>query len=44
MLDSFLSEYGVIVLMAVFAIIGLWPVWLVMGITLLVWSMLRGEE
>ena len=44
MIDGFMDEYGILVIMAVFAIIGLWPVWLVMGITILVWSMLKGEK
>ena len=43
MIDSFMNEFGILVVMAIFVIVALWPVWLVIGVTLLVWSMLRGE-
>ena len=44
MIDSFLSEAGILVVMAIFAIAASWPVLFVIGVPLLVWSMLRGEQ
>jgi hypothetical protein len=44
MIDSFLSEGGILVVMAIFAIAASWPVLFVVGVPLLVWSMLRGEQ
>jgi hypothetical protein len=40
-MDRFMDQYGIFVLFAFFAIVALWPVWLVIGVTLLIWSMLR---
>ena len=44
MIDSFLSEGGILVVMAIFAIAASWPVLFVIGVPLLVWSILRGEQ
>ena len=44
MIDSFLSEAGILVVMAIFAIAASWPVLFVIGVPLLVWSILRGEQ
>jgi len=44
MIDSFLSEGGILVVMAIFAIAASWPVLFVIGVPILVWSILRGEQ
>ena len=44
MIDSFLSEAGILVVMAIFAIAASWPVLFVIGVPLLVWSILRREK
>ena len=44
MIDSFLSEAGILVVMAIFASAALWPVLFVIGVPLLVWSILRREK
>ena len=39
-----MSEAGILVVMAIFAIAASWPVLFVVGVPLLVWSMLRREK
>ena len=41
MIDSFMGECGILVVMAIFAGAALWPVCFVIGVPLLVWSILR---
>ena len=44
MIDSFMNEFGILVVMAIFAIAALWPVLFVICVPLVVWSILRGEQ
>ena len=44
MIDGFMDEYGILVIMAVFAIMGLWPVWLAFFLAILIRLMLKGEK
>ena len=43
MIDSFMSEYGILVLLAFYGIVATWPIWVAVAFAILVTSAIKGE-
>lgn len=44
MIAGFMDEYGILVILAMYAIFATWPIWLAFFLAILIRSMLRGEK
>ena len=44
MIAGFMDEYGILVILAMYAIIATWPIWLAFFLAILIRSMLKGEK